>query len=409
MHPWDWFKEKLEEAGEPFEDFKGSFVDEPADVLQGLREHWKHQVAGFDRTWKYLKQSDAYWAGVDFAIDAATYRTPKGAEFSGRELEFPSLFRLVKEHWRDEYKREYEPDPAVIEFAPGSETNLDQVQGQRIETAMLRGANDRRERRQHLIPQDWDLEILPNQRLADLQELGIVSGDVTAQTWLLGDAIQYGLAPALSGAVDSITPADIAFGEMDMGYDDLRWVSDDVLEGLTVNAAAMSGAVTPWAAGMSETLAQRRRELEAYRPQPAPVTRRDSPPGGGSSGGGLSWNEGLDLYQRRSGERAKNIEWMRTRPGDRAESGPNAGSTFREIVQDAVRKSGREPLFAMGGVVPGVFGTPVPAVVHGGERIVGAGNAGGVPMNLEVHVHGTVISEGDLANNVRNGLMRRLS
>ena len=86
---------------------------------------------------------------------------------------------------------------------------------------MLRGANDRSERRQHLIPQDWDLEILPNQRLADLQELGIVSGDVTAQTWLLGDAIQYGLAPSLTGAVNSITPADIAFGEMDMGYDGL--------------------------------------------------------------------------------------------------------------------------------------------------------------------------------------------
>ena len=56
-----------------------------------------------------------------------------------------------------------------------------------------------------------------------------------------------------------------------------------------------------------------------------------------------------------------------------------------------------------------MFGTPVPAVVHGGERIVGAGNAGGIPINLDVHVHGTVISEGDLANNVRNGLMRRLS
>ena len=408
MHPWDWFKEKLEEAGEPFEDFKGSFVDEPADVLQGLREHWKHQVAGFDRTWKYLKQSDAYWAGVDFAIDAATYRTPKGAEFSGRELEFPSLFRLVKEHWRDEYKREYEPDPAVIEFAPGSETNLDQVQGQRIETAMLRGANDRRERRQHLIPQDWDLEILPNQRLADLRDLGSVSGRVTAQTWLLGDALEHGLAPALSETVDSITPADVAFGEMDMGYEDLQWVSNDTRKGLTADAAAMSGEVTPWAAGLSEEVRQRILEIQAAA-RHAPAARRDSPPGDGSSGGGLSWDEGLDIYQRKSGETAENIAWMRTRPDDRTESGPNVGWTFRDIVRDAVRKSGLVPEFAMGGMVPGSTGASVPAIVHGGEQVLGAGNGGGIPIDLTVHVHGTVISKGDLANNVRNGLMRRLA
>ena len=80
--------------------------------------------------------------------------------------------------------------------------------------------------------ENWDLEILPNQRLADLQELGFVSGDVVAQTWLLGDTLEHDLAPALSGAGDSITPADIAFGEMDMGYDDLRWASDDYAEGL---------------------------------------------------------------------------------------------------------------------------------------------------------------------------------
>ena len=171
----------------------------------------------------------------------------------------------------------------------------------------------------------------------------------------------------------------------------------------------MSGAVTPWAAGISKEVEQRRREIEAFGPQPAPVARSDSPPGGGSSGGGLSWDEGVDLYQRRSGETAENIEWMRERPDDIAESGPNAGSTFQDIVRDAVKNSGETSLFAMGGMVPGMTGTPVPAIVHGGERIVGAVNGGGVPINLEVHVHGTVISEGDLAKNVRDGLMRRLA
>ena len=48
--------------------------------------------------------------------------------------------------------------------------------------------------------------------------------------------------------------------------------------------------------------------------------------------------------------------------------------------RDTVKKSGEAPLFAMGGMVPGMTGTPVPAIVHGGERIVGAVNGGGVPI-----------------------------
>ena len=128
-----------------------------------------------------------------------------------------------------------------------------------------------------------------------------------------------------------------------------EWVSDDVLEGLTVNAAAMSGAVTPWAAGMSETLAQRRRELEAYRPQPAPVTRRDSPPGGGSSGGGLSWDEGLDLYQRRSGERATKHRVDEDAPWTTGPSPVRMRARRSErSCKTRLSKSGREPLFADG-------------------------------------------------------------
>ena len=339
MHPLDDLKEWLEEAGETLggirdhivgeiteflEDFKEPFFDEPADALEGVSEYRKRQAAGFDRNWKYFRASGAFGKLVDFGIELATYRAPKGAELPGG-LEHPTLLSLLRKHWTEEYKREFEPVPVEVTYPPMSETNLNRVQGVLITTPMLKEAADQRERRNYLLPKDWDLEILPNQRLADLQELGFVSGDVTAQTWLLGDTLEHDLAPALSGAGDSITPADIAFGEMDMGYDDLRWVSDATLEGLTVNAAAMSGAVTPWAAGISKEVEQRRREIEAFRPQPAPVARRDSPPGGGSSGGGLSWDEGVDLYQRRSGETAENIEWMRERPDDIAESGPNAG------------------------------------------------------------------------------------
>ena len=267
-------------------------------------------------------------------------------------------------------------------------------------------------------PGDWQQEflddsgfggggIVASQLPGDLRDLVSASGRVTAHTWLLGDTIEHDLSPALSGATDSIRPADIAFGEMDMGYDDLRWVSDATLEGLTVNAAAMSAGLTPWVAGISKEIEQRRHELEAFRPQLAPAARSDSPPGSGSSGGGLSWDESLELYQRKTGETAQNIAWIRKHPDDKAESGENVDWTFRDIVRDAVRRSGEVPLFAMGGVVPGMVGTPVPAVVHGGEEIVGAGNGGGVPINLEVHVPGTVISEGDLARNVRDGLMRR--
>ena len=421
MDPQDWLEDQLEEAGEALDDLKRHFVDERAEALQGLREHMEHEVEGTVRLYKYVRQTDEFRvlapAAIEIAIAVVTKKFPKSKIPLGA-LDFGAMLDRAHQEWRDEYKREYEPEPAKILSLPGRETNLDRRHKRHLKIHEQEAFNDEYERlsriheqaaRASYQPGDWDLELLPNQRLADLQELGFVSGDVMAHTLLLGDTLEHDLAPALTGAVDSLRPTDIAFGEMNMGYDDLRWVSDDVLEGLTVNAAAMSGAVTPWALGMSEMLTQRRREIEAMLRQPAPVARSDSPPGGGSSGGGLSWDEGVDLYQERSGETAENIEWMRERPDDIAESGPNAGSTFQDIVRDAVKNSGETSLFAMGGMVPGSIGAPVPAVVHGGERIIGGGNTGGVPINLEVHVHGTVISEGDLAKNVRDGLMRRLA
>ena len=419
MDPRDWLEDQLEEAGEALEDLKRHFVDERAEVLQRLREHMEHEAEGTVRLYKYVRQTDEFRvlapAAIEIVIAIVTKKFPKSKLPLGA-LDFGAILDRAHQEWRDEYKREYEPEPARILSQPGRETNLDRRHKRHLKIHEQEAFNDEYARLARLLDlaanakyeaKEWDLELLPNQRLADLQELGVVSGDVTAHTWLLGDMLEHDLAPAFSGAVDSLTPADIAFGEMAMGYDDLKWVTDATLEGLTVNAAAMSAGITPWVAGISKEIERRRLELEAYRPQPAAAARSDSPPGSGSSGGGLSWDEGLELYRRRSGETAENIEWMRTRPDDKAGSGPNTGSTFREIVRDAVKKSGEDALFAMGGVVPGAFGTPVPAVVHGGEEIVGAGNGSGVPMNLEVHVHGTVISEGDLAKNVRDDLMRR--
>ncbi len=298
----------------------------------------------------------------------------------------------------------------------------ERIQGEYLRAQARKEFNDRANLDKHMLdfeklpsyqPGDWQQQFLDDQGFGEppgnLRDLSSASGRVTAQTWLLGDTLKHGFIPMLSETVNSITPADIAFGEMYMGYDDLQWVSNDTLKGLTANAAAMSGGVTPWATSLSEEVRQRILEIQAAA-QRSPAARQDAPPGGRNSGGvGVAWDEGLDLYQRTSGETAENIAWIRTRPDDRAESGPNVGWTFKRIVEDAVRESGLVPEFAMGGIVPGSIGAPVPAVVHGGERVLGDGSTGGIPMNLEVHVHGTVISEGDLANNVRNGLMRRLS
>ena len=162
------------------------------------------------------------------------------------ELFLGKLLRDAADRLREDSRSSKPPPwtpPHGTQTKPESvpESNIDRGHRQRLEIEAQKAFNDEIERLTRILDlaanasyeaENWDLEILPNQRLADLQELGFVSGDVVAQTWLLGDTLEHDLAPALSGAVDSITPADVAFGEMDMRYDDLRWVSDDVLEGL---------------------------------------------------------------------------------------------------------------------------------------------------------------------------------
>ena len=83
------------------------------------------------------------------------------------------------------------------------------------------------------------------------------------------------------------------------------------------------------------------------------------------------------------------------------------GATERE------RKLARERLqvlhqqrFELGGVVPGPIGAPVPALLHGGERVLRSGQAGGGPVNVCLHVHGAVLSERELVRSVREGLIR---
>ena len=61
--------------------------------------------------------------------------------------------------------------------------------------------------------------------------------------------------------------------------------------------------------------------------------------------------------------------------------------------------------FAHGGLVPGPVGAPIMALVHGGERVLRSGQAGG-GTTIIVNVRGSVMSEGDLIKTVRSGLLR---
>ena len=120
----------------------------------------------------------------------------------------------------------------------------------------------------------------------------------------------------------------------------------------------------------------------------------------------VSYDKALDHYQQTSRQSAENIAWMRANPDEEIATGPNKGWTFRELMRDHVEKRGGVPGFAMGGVVPGPVGVPVPAILHGGERVLRSGQAGGGPVNVCLHVHGAVLSERELVRSVREGLIR---
>jgi hypothetical protein len=75
---------------------------------------------------------------------------------------------------------------------------------------------------------------------------------------------------------------------------------------------------------------------------------------------------------------------------------------------------GSVPLYAEGGVVPGPWGAPMPAIVHGGEEYLGingqrgtlAGRAGGGDLHVHVTVQGNVTTERQLVESVRTGLLQ---
>ena len=63
------------------------------------------------------------------------------------------------------------------------------------------------------------------------------------------------------------------------------------------------------------------------------------------------------------------------------------------------------PTFARGGIVPGTLGAPTLAVVHGGERVIPAGQRGGLGQTtINITVQGNVVTEQDLLTALWNGL-----
>ncbi len=98
--------------------------------------------------------------------------------------------------------------------------------------------------------------------------------------------------------------------------------------------------------------------------------------------------------------------WIAQNMGEVVQTGPNAGKTFQELADNEAYKAAHggqnAPWFAHGGIVPGPVGAPIMAMVHGGERILRSGQAGG-GTTINITVRGSVMSEGDLIRTVRSG------
>lgn len=82
----------------------------------------------------------------------------------------------------------------------------------------------------------------------------------------------------------------------------------------------------------------------------------------------------------------------------------------RKTVQIDIEVNGDIPGFAEGGIVPGPRGKAMLAVVHGGERVIPVGGSGGGhgggDIYLTVNVEGSVTSEQDLAEMLRQRLIQ---
>lgn len=92
---------------------------------------------------------------------------------------------------------------------------------------------------------------------------------------------------------------------------------------------------------------------------------------------------------------------------DKIATGLGIGLEFlgRALAPMAGAIKGAIPEFQGGGIVPGPLGSPMLARVHGGEMIMPPGRMPmGATYNVQVHVHGSVIAERDLAAVVREEL-----
>ncbi len=78
-------------------------------------------------------------------------------------------------------------------------------------------------------------------------------------------------------------------------------------------------------------------------------------------------------------------------------------TTAGEVWNEQTQQWEPKVSMATGGVVPGPIGQPVPIIAHGGEVFAGVGGGFG---NVTVNVYGSVTSEGDLANRIRESLLK---
>jgi hypothetical protein len=79
-------------------------------------------------------------------------------------------------------------------------------------------------------------------------------------------------------------------------------------------------------------------------------------------------------------------------------------STGGEVWNEEKQEWEPKASMASGGVVPGPVGQPVPIIAHGGEVFAGVG--GGFGTTVNVYVAGSVTAEDDLAETVRQALLR---
>ena len=79
----------------------------------------------------------------------------------------------------------------------------------------------------------------------------------------------------------------------------------------------------------------------------------------------------------------------------------NVQSTFNNVVGGAQKVLG----FAEGGIVPGAIGAPVPAIVHGGERVIPVGEDGA---GISIVITGNTFLDENMAERVAELLVNRL-